>query len=125
MAQVMVVDDDQQVLRLISEIIEKEGHQVIQAADGERASQLFEQHPTDMVITDLLMPNKEGLELIQELRSLRPEVKIIAYSGGGQIEPDNYLDFAKGMGADRVFSKPIPIKELKTAVSELLSEIIQ
>ncbi len=123
MALVMIVDDDQQILKLLSEIIKKEGHQVVPAEDGEFAIQLFQQQPTDMVITDLLMPNKEGLELIQELRSIRPELKIIAYSGGGQMQPDNYLDFAKGMGADRVFSKPIPIKELTTAVSELLAEL--
>ncbi len=123
MALVMIVDDDQQILRLLAEIIEKEGHQIVSAEDGEQAFQQFQKHPIDLVITDLLMPNKEGLELIQELRSIRPELKIIAYSGGGQMQPDNYLDFAKGMGADRVFSKPIPIKELTAAVAELISEI--
>ncbi len=123
MALVMIVDDDQQILRLLAEIIEKEGHQIVSAEDGEQAFQQFQKHPIDLVITDLLMPNKEGLELIQELRSIRPELKIIAYSGGGQMKPDNYLDFAKGMGADRVFSKPIPIKELTAAVADLISEI--
>jgi len=122
MALIMIVDDDQQILRLLTEIIAKEGHQVVSAVDGEQAFEEFQNQPIDLVITDLLMPNKEGLELIQELRGIKPELKIIAYSGGGQMQPDNYLDFAKGMGADRVFSKPIPIKELTAAVAELLAE---
>jgi len=123
MALVMIVDDDQQILKLLSEIIQKEGHQVVATEDGEQAFQQFQKQHIDLVITDLLMPNKEGLELIQELRGIRPELKIIAYSGGGKMQPDNYLDFAKGMGADRVFSKPIPIKQLTTAVADLLSEL--
>ena len=122
MALIMVVDDEQQVLSLISTLLEKEGHQVVQAVDGEQALRLFTKQPTDMLITDLLMPNKEGLELIQEIRNNHSNVKIIAYSGGGQIQPDNYLNFAKGMGADRVFSKPVPLNELKVAVIELLAE---
>ncbi len=123
MSKIMVVDDDDSILRLISEIMRKEGYDVLQAVDGEEAFALFQQQPCDLVITDLLMPNKEGLELIQELRGIKPSLKIIAYSGGGQLEPDDYLDFAKGIGADRVFSKPISIIELKQAVSQLLSEI--
>ncbi len=123
MSLVMVVDDDESILRLIGEIMRKEGYQVLQAEDGEKAFALFQQKPCDLVITDLLMPNKEGLELIQELRGIKPNVKIIAYSGGGQLEPDDYLDFAKGMGADRVFSKPISIIDLKQAASQLLDEI--
>ncbi|HFB66214.1 MAG TPA: response regulator [Aeromonadales bacterium] len=123
MSKIMVVDDDDSILRLISEIMRKEGYDVLQAVDGEEAFALFQQQPCDLVITDLLMPNKEGLELIQELRGIKPSLKIIAYSGGGQLEPDDYLDFARGVGADRVFSKPISIIELKQAVSQLLSEV--
>ncbi len=123
MSLIMVVDDDDSILRLISEIMKKEGYEVIQAEDGEQAFALFQRQPCDLMITDLLMPNKEGLELIQELKGLKPSLKIIAYSGGGQLEPDDYLDFARGVGADRVFSKPISVFELKRAVAKLLSEI--
>ncbi len=123
MAKVLVVDDDNQILRLISDLMEREGYGVSQASDGELAFKLFEENPCDIVITDLIMPNKEGIELIQELRAIHPDVKIIAYSGGGQLRPDSYLDFAKGVGADRVFSKPIAIEKLKLAVAELLAEI--
>jgi len=121
MAQVLVVDDDDQILRLITDIMQRDGHDVVQAHDGDLASRLFTEQPADIVITDLLMPNKEGLELIQEIRDLHPEVKIIAYSGGGQMQPEAYLEFARGMGADRVFTKPIPIADLRAAVSELLA----
>jgi len=121
MAQVLVVDDDEQILTLLCRLMEKEGHGVTRASDGLMAFNLFKESPTDIVITDLIMPNKEGIELIQELRSIRNDVKIIAYSGGGQLSPDSYLDFAKGVGADRVFSKPIAINDIKQAVKELLA----
>ncbi|RMH33537.1 MAG: response regulator [Gammaproteobacteria bacterium] len=121
MTQVLIVDDDVHVLRLLTEIMEREGYQVRQASDGAHAHLAFAEQPADLVITDLLMPNKEGLELIQELRDINPDVKIIAYSGGGQMAPDAYLQFAEGMGANRVFSKPIPVDELVQAVKELLA----
>jgi len=120
MSTVLVVDDDDSILRLISEIMKKEGYDVLQAEDGNEACQKFLKNPCDLVITDLIMPNKEGLELIQELKGIKPDVKIIAYSGGGQLEPDDYLKFAKGIGADKVFRKPIPIVELRQSASELL-----
>lgn len=121
MSKVLVVDDDDSILRLISDIMKKEGYEVIQAEDGEQACDRFMQTPCDLVITDLIMPNKEGIELIQELKGIKPDVKIIAYSGGGQLEPDDYLNFAKGIGADQVFRKPISIIELRRSASQLLA----
>ena len=121
MALVLIVDDDPTVLRMLTQVMQRDGHTVIQAEDGEVAMRLFRVQPADVIITDLLMPNKEGLELIAEAREVAPAVGIIAYSGGGKIEPENYLEFATGMGADRVFTKPVPITDLSVAVRELLS----
>ena len=121
MAHVLIVDDDRQILKLLREVMEREGHGVMVAENGLSAGRLFRENAADLVITDLLMPHKEGLELIEELRSLSASVKIIAYTGGGHLQPDEYLKFARGLGADRVFPKPIPIQELRAAVSELLA----
>lgn len=121
MALVLIVDDDPTVLRMLTQVMQRDGHTVMQAEDGEVAMRLFRRQPADIIITDLLMPNKEGLELIAEAREIAPAVGIIAYSGGGKIQPENYLEFATGMGADRVFTKPVPITDLSVAVKELLA----
>lgn len=121
MALVLIVDDDPTVLRMLTQVMQRDGHTVMQAEDGEVAMRLFRLQPADIIITDLLMPNKEGLELIAEAREIAPAVGIIAYSGGGKIQPENYLEFATGMGADRVFTKPVPITDLSVAVKELLA----
>ena len=92
------------------------------AEDGEVAMGYFEHQAPDLVITDILMPNKEGLEFIAEVRELHPQIKIIAYSGGGSSDPESYLEFASGMGADRVFSKPMPLANLRQEIKQLLEE---
>jgi DNA-binding response OmpR family regulator len=121
MALILIVDDDSQMLRLLSDVVELDGHQVLMAEDGEQALAFFQHQTPDMMITDILMPNKEGLELISEVREKAPQIKIIAYSGGGSADPESYLEFASGMGADRVFSKPMPLAELRAEISSLLA----
>jgi len=122
LALILLVDDDPQMLNLLSDIIELDGHVAVMAEDGEQALNVFEHQKPDLVITDLLMPNKEGLEFISEIREIFPELKIIAYSGGGSGNPENYLEFARGMGADRVFSKPMPLASLREEIKILLNE---
>jgi DNA-binding response OmpR family regulator len=122
MALIMLVDDDPQMLRLLRDVIELDGHRALLAEDGEIALGYFKENMPDLVITDILMPNKEGLEFISEVRELHPSLKIIAYSGGGSSDPESYLEFASGMGADRVFTKPMPLAELRAQIKQLLSE---
>jgi len=122
MALILIVDDDPTVLRMLSLVMQRDGHTVMQAEDGEVAIRLFRTQPADVIITDLLMPNKEGLELISEAREISPGVGIIAYSGGGKMQPHEYLEFARGLGADKVFTKPVPITDLSLAVAELLGD---
>ena len=84
---------------------------------------MFKEAPYDVVITDILMPNKEGLETILELTELAPEVKIIALTGGGSIGlGDDLLELACDFGAKRALRKPIPMKDLLTVVAEILNE---
>ncbi|MGX5173360.1 response regulator [Aliikangiella sp. IMCC44653] len=122
MALVLIVDDDPQMLRLLTDVVELDAHDVLLAQDGAMAVEYFEHHTPDLMITDILMPNKEGLELISEIREKFPHIKIIAYSGGGSADPESYLEFAIGMGADRVFSKPMPLGELRQEIQHLLEK---
>jgi CheY-like chemotaxis protein len=120
MGRIMVVEDDSAVRQLLREILERQGHEVWDARNGKEAMELYKSSPADLIITNILMPEKEGLETIQELRREDPDIKIIAISGGGQIGPADYLEVARRFGATRTFSKPFDRKELLKTVDELL-----
>ena len=122
MGRIMVVEDDKAVRELLREILKRAGHEVIAARNGKEAIALYQETPADLVITNILMPEKEGLETIQEMRRDDPDIKIIAISGGGQIGPADYLEIARRFGARRTFSKPFDRKELLAAVDELLGD---
>ena len=120
MAKILVLDDELSILLMIKKMLEKAGHEVSLALNGKEGLELFEKDRPDMLITDIIMPEKEGLETIFELRRKYPELKIIAISGGGRISPDGYLPGAKLLGADMTFQKPLDQKEFLQAVSQLL-----
>ena len=120
MPRILIIDDEIQVRTMLRQMFESEGHEVIDAPDGKAAMSLHREKSADLIITDLIMPEKDGIETIIELRKGFPEVKIIAMSGGGSIGAEDYLMMAKGLGAMRTFSKPIEREELLKAVRELL-----
>ncbi len=123
MPKILIIEDDDQIRVLIKKMLENEAnYEVIEAADGNQGIRQFKQNTIDLVITDIIMPDKEGIETIKELRKEAKDAKIIAISGGGRIGPYDYLDLAKRIGAKRVFEKPFDLKELVEAVKELLSE---
>src|SRR5659263_332114 len=122
MAKILVLDDELSILLMIKKMLEKAGHEVSLALNGKEGVELFERSKPDLLITDIIMPEKEGLETIFELRRKHPELKIIAISGGGRISPDGYLPGAKLFGADMVFEKPLIQKEFMQAVSLLLNK---
>jgi DNA-binding response OmpR family regulator len=122
MAKILVFDDEPSILLMIKKMLEKAGHEVDIALNGKDGMELFEKNKPDLVITDIIMPIKEGLETILELRKKHPGLKIIAISGGGRISPDGYLPGAKLLGADMVFQKPLVQKEFMEAVSMLLNK---
>jgi len=122
MAKILVLDDEPSILLMIKKMLEKAGHEVDIAQNGKDGMQLFEKNRPDMVISDIIMPEKEGLETIFELRRMHPDLKIIAISGGGRIGPDGYLAGAKLLGANMVFQKPLDQKEFVNAVGLLLGE---
>jgi CheY-like chemotaxis protein len=122
MAKILVLDDEPSILLMIKKMLEKEGHEVDIALNGKEGMKLFENNKPDLLITDIIMPEKEGLETIHELRMKFPDLKIIAISGGGRIGPDGYLPGAILLGANRVFQKPLDQKEFLQAVAVLLNK---
>ena len=117
---ILLVDDDDQFRTMLSQSLTGEGFQVTAASDGRQAIKLYESRPTDIVITDLVMPEKEGLELIREIKQLYSGVKIIAISGGGRGSSQDYLKLAKAFGAQVVLDKPFSHREILEAISQVL-----
>jgi DNA-binding response OmpR family regulator len=118
--KILVIDDELQMREILKKYLTRAGYEVLVAGDGAEGTRCFQQSPADLVITDLIMPEKEGLQCILELKNLAPEIKIIAMSGGGLGKPEGYLELAKKMGAAKTFIKPFELKELLAAVHELL-----
>ena len=121
MSRILVIDDDQQVRALLWEILTDEGHEVIEAVNGVDGMRKFREQPTDLVITDLIMPEREGLETINLLRREFPKLGVIAISGGGRVGASDYLPIAQMLGARRVVAKPFSSGEILQAVQELLA----
>ncbi|MEX2156436.1 MAG: response regulator [Gemmatimonadales bacterium] len=122
MARILVIDDDGQVRGAIRRILERAGHTVLDVADGEAGIRVYRERPTDLIITDIFMPERDGIETIQELRREFPGVKIIAISGGDRTRTMDLRRDAELFGASRTLGKPFELNALLTAVSELLGE---
>ncbi len=120
MARILIIDDEPVIVQMLQRFFERNGFEVISAADGAAGLDLQRRTPADVVITDILMPGKEGFETIREMRRMNPAIKIIAISGGGRNEPQTYLRFATTFGADRAFAKPLDLGQLLTSITELL-----
>lgn len=118
--RILVIDDDDWMRVLLRQVMEWAGYEVTEAEDGREGMQHQRRQPADLVITDLIMPEQEGMETIRLLKKEFPQTRIIAISGGGRIGPEAYLPAAQELGADRVFSKPFDVRELAGAVKELL-----
>ncbi|MBW2195074.1 MAG: response regulator [Deltaproteobacteria bacterium] len=118
--KVVVIDDNAEIRHVIELKLRTQGYKVITAANGKEGLNLIKSKQPDVVITDIIMPEKEGIEVITEVRRDFPNVKIIAMSGGGLIGPHEYLSWTKMMGVQRTFTKPFAINEILEAVNELV-----
>ena len=121
MAGVLIVEDDANLREMLRDALEKRKFTVITAANGREAIARFRPSVIDLVVTDLLMPEEDGLMVIMKIRELKPSVKMIAISGGGKAGPGSYLLMAGTLGADHVFSKPFLPSELVQKVREILA----
>jgi len=121
MAVILVIDDAATVRQLMRRVLAEAEHTVIEAPDGEVGLSLFAAQRPALVITDLFMPNREGIETIQEMRRLSPDAKIIAMSASGSASGKLYLGAAKKLGADAVLPKPFKPADLLDAVDRVLS----
>ena len=121
MAGILLVEDDNDLRGMLKNSLEKSKYVVIEASNGREASQKFNSALVDLVVTDLLMPEQDGIGLIMELKKSKPDIKIIAISGGGKAGPANYLNIAETLGADAVFAKPFSLQEFMAQVNELLT----
>jgi DNA-binding response OmpR family regulator len=119
MARIVVIDDEEVIRSSLRRLLERAGHTVAVAADGEIGLALVQDGRTDLVVTDLIMPDKEGIETIQELRERHPAVRILAVSGAGDLTDGPLVD-AKLFGAHVILSKPFSNQELLAAVESAL-----
>lgn len=117
MATILLVDDDEAFRSMLRRTLERAGYVVTEAADGRAALRALSGGATvDLVITDIIMPDMEGIETIRTLRRTHPELKVIAMSGGGRMQPHDYLEVAKAFGAVRVLEKPFENEDLFAAI---------
>jgi CheY-like chemotaxis protein len=117
--KVLVIDDDELVRMAVTRMLQKQGYEVLEAKNGVVGIEMFKSHQPDIILTDMLMPDKEGLETISEILQLRPNTKIIAMSGGGQSQNMSFLQLARKIGASRTISKPVKPDELFSAIKSL------
>lgn len=120
MKRILVIDDEHNILLMLKKMLEKEGYEVDLALNGKDGLDLLNRISFDLVITDIIMPEMEGLETIASLRKKFPDLKIIAISGGGRVSAESYLNSAKLLGAATIIQKPFERTELVGAVHALL-----
>ncbi len=120
MARILIIDDEAGIRETLAALLAGDGHKIALAANGFEAVDHFKETPADLVICDIMMPDKGGLETMVELRKIKQDVKIIAISGVSQVGPRKILDWASKIGADRTFSKPFVSGDIKNAIKELL-----
>jgi DNA-binding response OmpR family regulator len=125
MPVILLIEDDRELRIMLKTALIRKDFTVIEAENGKEALLQFKPGITDLVITDLIMPEEDGLKVIMKIKEKKPGIKLVAISGGGKAGPGNYLSLAKALGADAVFPKPFSIADLISKVDNLLSRVEQ
>jgi CheY-like chemotaxis protein len=120
MANILVIDDESEVRYAIRAVLEDQGHAVDEADTGTAGLAAMEERAFDLVICDIIMPDKEGIETIVEIKQRLPQQKIVAISGGGRIKKEDYLAVAAAVGATYTVSKPFDAETLTDMVNAIL-----
>lgn len=121
MSRILVVDDDPELRSSLKKLLEMKGHQAILAADGRAAETALASDSFDLMVTDIVMPDQDGLEVIRITCAAHPDMPIIAISGGGRLRTGNYLRLATAMGAAAALEKPFSFEEFLSAVNATLT----
>ena len=121
MQKILIIDDEPHILLMLKKMLERYNFEIDMATNGVEGIALFKISTPDLVITDIIMPEMEGLETIREMKRLKADLKIIAMSGGGKVSADSYLKIAGIFGASKSIAKPFTMKEMIEAVQDLLS----
>lgn len=121
MSRILVIDDDEILNDMIVQLLREAGYEAEGACDGLVGLKIFESRQYDLVVTDIVMPEREGIETILAIRKIAKSIPIIAISGGGKLDPDQYLIIAKQCGANYIFTKPFRNRELLEAIKKCLS----
>jgi DNA-binding response OmpR family regulator len=119
-ARILIIEDDDEVRDFLESVLQRAGHETMTAANGREGVQVFRSAQFDLVITDIIMPEKDGIETIMDMKREQRELKVLAISGGGRAEPDNYLESARLLGADATMKKPFTHQDMLATVRELL-----
>jgi CheY-like chemotaxis protein len=120
MARILIVDDDEQIRTLTTAVLQRAGFETATALEGGEALRAYQEQPADVVLCDLYMPGKDGIETIRDLRQQFPEVKIVAMSGGGTMSGGSALRFARNLGARELLPKPFNAEDLLLVVQRLV-----
>ncbi len=120
MPVILLVEDDNELREMLRIALVRKDYVVLEAENGREALIHFKPGVTDLVITDLIMPEEDGLKVLMKIREMKPGIKVIAISGGGKAGPGSYLNLAKALGADVIFSKPFSINDLTSKIEDLL-----
>ena len=121
MALILLIDDDADIRGVLRRILQSAGHDTIEAENGKEGVRRVQDAHPDIVITDILMPEKDGIETIEDIRRVSPPPKIIAMSGGGRYDGFEFLEIAKCLGADALLSKPFR----RAAVLETIAQVLR
>jgi YesN/AraC family two-component response regulator len=119
MCDILIIDDEPMICKGLKVALEIEGHKIMIANDGDEAMRIMEEYRPHLIITDILMPERDGIEIILLIKKQFPQIKILAISGGGRISAQSYLNDAKHLGASGVLAKPFSTEELFCEIQSL------
>ncbi len=123
MAHILIVDDEELVRATVTQILGKDGHDLTTMTNGLEAIRYCQDHDPDLMITDIVMPDMEGIETIMNLHKDKPNMKIIAMSGGGRVGNFDFLEAAEKLGANRILRKPFLPNDLREAVASCIGAL--